>query len=107
MPWLSSPELLFEHWKGWNNVSVAVSEQKMSRLFQEFNSEVTEMGPKLLRGDIGLCRKLNLSKLLGNTNSSSACPKSHWNFCPGAAQVEQDSPWAGATPIPGQNLEEN
>lgn len=56
------------------------------------------MGPKLLRGDIELCRKLNLSKLLGNTNSSSACPKSHWNFCPGAAQLEQDPP--GQVPLP-------
>lgn len=60
----------------------------MSKLFQEFISEVTEMGPKLLRGETELCRKLNLSKLLGNANPSSACAKSHWNFCPGAAQLE-------------------
>lgn len=68
------------------------------------------MGPKLLRGEIELCRKLNLSELLGNellgnTNPSSACAKSHWNFCPGAAQLEQDPPRVGTTSIPGQSLE--
>lgn len=78
---------------------------KMSKLFQEFVSEVTEMVPKLLRRDIELCRKLNLSELLGNTNPSSACAKSHWNFCPEAAQLEQHPPWVWTTSIPGQSLE--
>lgn len=64
----------------------------MSKLFQEFISEVTEMGPKLLRRETELCRKLNLSKLLGNTNPSSACAKSHWDFFPEAAQLEQNPP---------------
>lgn len=66
------------------------------------------MGPKLLRRETELRRKLNLSKLPGNTKvkkpqlSLSQIPLEFlsWSSTAGAG-----SPWAGATPIPGQSLE--